>query len=51
MAKYRIRYEGYAIVEADSPAEAVEQFNNDNTLYETWVAQDPEQIYNYDFGG
>ncbi len=36
IAKFKIRYSGFAYVEADSIEEAEEMYSDRNTLYEEW---------------
>ena len=42
--KYRVDFSGFAYVEADSPAEALDKYENDDTLYEESKVYDPVEV-------
>lgn len=44
MPYFKIPYSGYAIVEADSPEEAIEAYEDDDTLLEDKTRYNPEQL-------
>ena len=44
MAKWRINYEGFAFIEADTMEEAREMFENGETVYEETEQDEPIEI-------
>ena len=48
MAKYKIEFQGFVYVEADTPEEANQKYDDGDTVYEESFPSDPEEVESFE---